>query len=64
MACPHGTVDDGFLEFIIGPDPVAQRLRNNSDLILRSAFRRVSKDGRESMPCIDPSRRAAKMRRS
>ena len=27
MACPYGTVDDGFLEFIIGPDPVAQRLR-------------------------------------
>jgi len=33
-------------------------VKNNSDLILRSAFWRVSKDGRESVPCVHPSRRA------
>ena len=37
---------------------VPLRVRKNSDLILRSAFRRVSKDGRESLPCFHPSRRA------
>jgi hypothetical protein len=33
-------------------------LPTDSDLILRSAFfTRVSKDGRESVPCVHPSRR-------
>src|ERR1700722_19078364 len=39
---------------------LAESVRNASDLILRSAFRCVSKDGRESIPCIPPSRRPPK----